>query len=143
MPERPDAHAPPPGQIAGEGDGCFVAPTPSPAPTKDLASNRPTENAPCPHEDFVANVDVNRLTKDEDGPVTAFSASIRVECLACHERFRFLGPMEVGDVANRPTVSLDHCELRAPIVPVSAPEDFGLDRHGFTMRADFDPTRSN
>lgn len=93
----------------------------------------------CRHDDFSAWVEVSPLTKEEgDTEAIAYACSITVRCGKCDEPFRFIGPMEVGDVADRPTVSLDRCELRLPIAPASAPEGFGLDRHGFTVNVQHD-----
>lgn len=98
----------------------------------------------CRHDDFAAWVEFNPLTREDGETVAfAFTCSITVRCSLCDERFRFIGPMDVGDVADRPTVSFDRCELRLPIAPVSAPEGFGLDRHGFTVKGSIDPERTN
>ena len=65
----------------------------------------------CEHPDFIANVAVNRF------PETGrFSADVKVECSACHEPFRFLG-VPGGLSWEVPRVSIDGCELRAPIEP--------------------------
>lgn len=42
----------------------------------------------CPHQDFSASVEVNRLSKDEGGPIDAYSADIRVWCTDCNEPFQ-------------------------------------------------------
>lgn len=79
---------------------------------------------PCPHENFVAVVKVNRLTAD-NGPVEGYTADIRVNCADCGEPFRWIGP-RAGLSANRPTMSVDETELRAPLRPASTDPDFGL-----------------
>lgn len=92
---------------------------------------------PCPHEDFAAEVDVNRLLDgQEDGSAPrAYSASIRVCCAQCGEPFRWIG-VPAGLRPDRPMVSVDETELRAPLRPASSDPDFGLGIPGFavTMR---------
>lgn len=87
---------------------------------------------PCPHEDFDVFAEVGRITDGEGGPVTAYSASLRVSCQQCGEPFRWVG-MQAGLRADRPMVSVDETELRAPIRPASADPDFGLGIPGFAV----------
>jgi hypothetical protein len=97
---------------------------------------RPTTADPdraCPHENFAANVDVNRLTASDDDPtVIGFSADIRVECADCGERMRWSG-VQAGLKPDRPMCSVDEFELRAPLRPASADRDFGLGIPGFAV----------
>lgn len=86
----------------------------------------------CPHMDFDAVVTVNRLTKTDDGPVNAFNAEITIRCAHCNEPFRFIG-CPAGLQPNRPCVSVDETELRAPIRPASSDPDFGLGIPGFAV----------
>lgn len=88
---------------------------------------------PCPHEDFEADVDVNRLMTGDDGPVTGYSAEIRVRCGGCGEQFRWIG-VAAGLRPDRPMVSVDESVLRAPLRPASADPDFGLGIPGFAVR---------
>jgi len=88
---------------------------------------------PCPHEDFQSFVEVNRITKDEGGPVLAFSLVVRVDCAQCGEKFRFTG-LQAGLRPDRPTVSPGEDELRVPIRPASADPDFGMGIPGFSVR---------
>ncbi|MDQ0376602.1 hypothetical protein [Amycolatopsis thermophila] len=88
---------------------------------------------PCEHEVFQAEVAVNRLTKHEGGPVVGFRADVRVRCAQCGERFRWSG-VPAGLLPDRPAVSVDGTELRAPLRPASADPDFGLGLPGFTVR---------
>lgn len=88
---------------------------------------------PCPHEDFDAVVEVNRLTSEPGGPVTAYSADIRIRCAQCGEPFRWIG-VQAGMRPDRPMVSVDETELHAPIRPASADPDFGLGIPGFAVR---------
>lgn len=78
----------------------------------------------CPHEEFQALVEVARLTKVEGGPVTGFSADVRVFCADCSEPFVWVG-VPFGLSPRAPAVSLDGRELRAPLRPASAPPGFG------------------
>jgi hypothetical protein len=87
---------------------------------------------PCPHEDFAAQVEVNRLTAGEGGPVTGYSADITIRCIGCGEPFRWTG-CPAGLSPARPMVSPDEETLRAPIRPASADPDFGLGLPGFAI----------
>src|SRR3546814_11603457 len=47
---------------------------------------------PCPHEDFDAFVEVNRVTaSDTDPTVVGYHADIKVNCRDCGEPFRWTG----------------------------------------------------
>ena len=88
---------------------------------------------PCPHENFDAYVDVNRLTRSDDDPTpVAFIADIKVSCADCGEPFRWTG-VPAGMSHAQPMVSVDETELRAPIRPASADPDFGLGLPGFAV----------
>lgn len=87
---------------------------------------------PCPHEDFDASVEVSRLTGEDGGPVTAYSAGIRIRCAQCGEPFRWIG-VQAGLKPDRPMVSVDETELRAPARPASSDPDFGLGIPGFAV----------
>ena len=65
----------------------------------------------CLHEQFAANVAVNRL---ED--VGLFSADITIRCAQCGEDFGFVG-LEAGYSPTEPRVSIDGLTLIAPIEP--------------------------
>lgn len=99
--------------------------------------------ADCEHEDFTAHVDVVRLTKVDGGEMDSMTLTVRVECVGCGQRLRFIPPFDVGDLAREATVSVDRCELRVPVAPENEPDGWGLDRPGFRMRGDFDPGRNN
>lgn len=93
----------------------------------------------CPHEHFTATVEVNRLCKTDGGPIEAYSADIRVQCAQCGEPFRWIGA-PAGLQPDRPCVSVDETELRAPLRPASADPDFGLGIPGFAVQlVDRDP----
>lgn len=69
---------------------------------------------PCQHMTFTAEVNVNRLSEVEGGPVTGFSADIRIQCSDCQRPFSFRG-VPLGLYHDKPSVSVDGLELRAPI----------------------------
>lgn len=94
---------------------------------RDLAAD---PDRACPHEDFTALVEVNRLTDGEDGPVTGYMADLTIACANCAETFRFVG-VPAGVMSARPAVSLDEATLHLPIRPSSADPDFGLGIPGY------------
>lgn len=63
----------------------------------------------CTHEEFDAQVDVNRLQ-----PSGRFCADIRIQCRQCKEPFRFLG-LPAGLDLNGASVSVDGTEARLAI----------------------------
>lgn len=90
----------------------------------------------CKHENFAANVQVNRLQRKEgidDG--MRFNADIRIKCADCDLSFRFIG-LPAGVDLNGAAVSIDGTEARLAIAPkgeVGTPlED--TDCVGFTVR---------
>jgi hypothetical protein len=93
---------------------------------------------PCLHPDFMATVEVGRILPDGADesdmtiPAIKFVALVRVHCVACDEPFRWIG-LEAGDMPNRPMVSVDDLELRAPLRPASSDPDFGLGGIGFSV----------
>lgn len=87
----------------------------------------------CPHEDFDAFVEVNRLTANDDDPtVVGYSADIRVSCHACGEPFRWTG-LRAGLSPGRPMCSVDETVMSAPLRPASADPDFGLGLPGYAV----------
>ena len=68
--------------------------------------------ADCPHQDFDAVVEVARLI--DSGK---FLAHVRLTCAACGERMRFVGVERAGVSFHQPAVSVDECELLAPVEP--------------------------
>jgi hypothetical protein len=88
---------------------------------------------PCPHSNFGAVVEVNRVTAtDTDPTVVAFNANITVHCTDCAEPFRWTG-LQAGLNPRRPMVSVDETELRAPLRPASSDPDFGMGLPGFAI----------
>lgn len=71
--------------------------------------------ADCPHEDFHAAVDVNRL-EDTGG----FIVDVRIYCRQCQLPFSFVG-FPAGLSFGRPMVSVDATELHLPIEPGPQP----------------------
>lgn len=86
----------------------------------------------CEHPDFAAHVEVNRLTSTEGGPVTGYTADIKVNCIECGEPFRWTG-LQAGASPRRPMCSVDETELRAPLRPASSDPDFGIGLPGFAI----------
>jgi hypothetical protein len=89
---------------------------------------------PCPHQNFLATVEVNRIVETEDNasPI-AYCADIRVECTNCQEKFRWTG-VPAGLNYAHPTCSVDETVLRAPLRPASADPDFGMGLPSFAIR---------
>ena len=89
---------------------------------------------PCPHENFSADVDINRIYggNEPGAPITAFMADIRVRCADCDEPFRWSGA-QAGVSHQRPMCSVDETELRVPLRPASADPDFGMGLPGFAV----------
>lgn len=79
----------------------------------------------CKHERFAASVDVSRLSETESGPITGYTADVRIKCAECGLRFRFVG-IECGNSLFAPKVSVDATELRAPIEPAYVQEILGV-----------------
>lgn len=88
----------------------------------------------CPHEDFTASVDVNRVGTGEtaDGTPRAYMADITVACAHCGEPFRWVG-VRAGLSFGRPMCSVDEKTLMAPMRPASADPDFGMGIPGFAI----------
>lgn len=78
----------------------------------------------CEHMNFLSKARIGRLTEHEGGPVTGYTAEIRIECSDCGLPFRFLG-MAAGSHYAEPRVSADALELRAPLEPAHVTEICG------------------
>lgn len=89
----------------------------------------------CPHENFGANVAINRLTSSDepDAEVTGYVADVTAWCEDCAEPFRWIGA-PAGLMPDRPTCSVNETELHAPLRPASSDPDFGLGIPGFAVR---------
>ncbi len=68
----------------------------------------------CEHEEFDANVAVQRL--GDDGVVHSFIAEVSIRCARCGEPFHFVGP-PAGISFKHPTVNVGATTLHAPIAP--------------------------
>lgn len=79
----------------------------------------------CQHKQFCASVEVGRLSKNENGPITGYTADVRIKCAECGLPFRFIG-IECGSSPFAPKVSVDATELRAPIEPAYVQEILGV-----------------
>jgi hypothetical protein len=77
----------------------------------------------CAHFNFHTSARIGRLTKKEGGPVTGYSADIRIKCSDCGHPFTWIG-VPLGSSPSQPMASVDCEELRAPIQP----SDFALQR---------------
>lgn len=72
----------------------------------------------CEHPEFASRVAIGRLMDVEGGPVTHYTAEIRVACATCKMPFEWVGPpLGILD-PNAPVVSIDRQELRIPIEPL-------------------------
>lgn len=129
------------GSVGGHAPSCPLAPDATEARNEHFRAAVAIPADPdraCLHPDFAVFADVGRIVAEgqpetDETPAIAFRASIRVECAACGERFRWIG-VEAGDMPSRPMVSVDEFELRAPIRPASSDPDFGLGMPGFAVR---------
>lgn len=83
----------------------------------------------CRHENFVANVTVNRLGP-EDGPMD-FNADVRIKCSGCNLDFKFLG-LERGLNFDGAAMSYDQTEAHLAISPDGQPT-MGGDPRGFRI----------
>jgi len=98
-----------------------------------VAADHVDPDRACPHENFDAYVEVNRVTASDDDPtVVAYHGDIKVNCHDCGEPFRWTG-VQAGMSQARPMCSVDETELRAPLRPASADPDFGLGLPGFSV----------
>lgn len=70
----------------------------------------------CDHPNFSAQVDVNRLSQKDGGPITSYVSEIRVECAECGQPFKFICP-DVGMMTDRPCISPNGQELRVYVEP--------------------------
>lgn len=115
-------------------------PTPAEWEPLELAVQVLLAREVCPHADqnvFAAvgrHVASDPTEQDPMPPTTGFSADIRVWCADCGEPFVWVGPMQLGVNPGQPTVDVEGTTLCAPLRPLSAPEDFGLQRPGFGVR---------
>lgn len=91
---------------------------------------------PCPHQRTEVVAQVVHLT-DAGGRVEGYSVELRLGCVDCGDRFRWLG-LPVGVSPLVPTSDLEGFVMRAPVVPESVPDGFGqgLPGVGLIVRPD-------
>jgi hypothetical protein len=90
----------------------------------------------CPHENFSAQVDVNRLTNEKHPEALRFCAEVRIVCMDCGIPMRFIG-LPTGLDLNGAAVNADATEGRFAIAPkgeVVCQLDDDACPTGFTMR---------
>lgn len=87
----------------------------------------------CMHLNFRANVEVNRVLKNEDDTMPwYYTADIRVNCADCGLPFEFVGDFDCGLMPDRATVDPSAQELRVPLRPKGLALLPGIP--GFTVR---------
>ncbi|BFP50079.1 hypothetical protein KCMC57_64470 (plasmid) [Kitasatospora sp. CMC57] len=108
--------------------------------TNPLEPTVQNPDLPCPHQDFEASVEVNRLTANDNDPtVIGYSADIKVRCANCQEQFRWTG-LQAGLSQAHPMCSIDESVLCAPLRPASADPDFGIGLPGYAINYRESPT---
>ncbi len=70
----------------------------------------------CEHNNFSAEVDVNRLEKGNGGPIHRYQADIRIKCTECGVPMRFIG-LPAGTDLNGACTSINAEEGRFAIAP--------------------------
>ncbi len=90
------------------------------------------QDRPCEHPDFLATVEVVRLKKTDEGPVTGYIAEVQVRCAVCDEPFRWI-VTDHGMSLREPLASVDEITLNAPLRPASSDDDFGMGLPGFRV----------
>ena len=86
----------------------------------------------CEHPEFVADVDVNRLSHEDGGPITHYDADIRIRCKECGMDFEFVGAA-YGMSPYHPAMSIDAKELHVPIVPEGGEVPRNLPGYGISF----------
>lgn len=69
----------------------------------------------CEHQNFTAIVNVNRINREDGGPVVAYSTDITVACRDCGQPFEWFG-LPNGFSYYQPTISLDAKTIHIPLV---------------------------
>lgn len=72
----------------------------------------------CQHEQFEADVAVGRISEVEGGPITHYTADVKIKCIECGLPFEFIG-MPAGMNRKFPTTNVDFTEAHLPIRPYS------------------------
>lgn len=87
----------------------------------------------CEHAEFESTVTVNRLQDSPDAPISAYYADVIIRCAQCDEPFLFRGA-GIGLRPDRPMTNVEQTEIRLPIVPKSAPRNFGMRLPGYGIK---------
>lgn len=74
----------------------------------------------CEHQAFRVQANIGRISKEEGGPITHYTADVTIHCAECGEPFEFLG-LPIGSSAYGAATSLGGLELRAAIKPQNGP----------------------
>lgn len=86
----------------------------------------------CGHYNFGVEAQCSRVLNQDKTEVIGYAADIKVLCMDCGEPFEWRSPTG-GLSPDRPTISLDGRELRAPMRPASSPESFGETVPGYNI----------
>lgn len=70
----------------------------------------------CQHQNFTANVKVNRLEDEKTKAVNQYLADVTIQCTQCRVHFQFLG-LKPGLNLQGAAVSIDGLEARLAICP--------------------------
>ena len=71
----------------------------------------------CTHPSFGSEVEVDRISRVEQGSVSWFLARVRIACTLCHEPFAFLG-LPTGLDLNGAAASIDGSRAALAIAPL-------------------------
>lgn len=77
-----------------------------------------TDKAKCKHVNFIADVEVNRLTNKDGEEVLNISACIKIHCSDCGVKLKFRG-LPMGLDLNGAAVSADGTEARLAVFPAN------------------------
>lgn len=87
----------------------------------------------CTHEDFAAQVDVNRITGNvEGGALSNIYVEVRVVCLHCGVPLVFHG-LPLGINPKHPTMDITAKVVTLPARPANEVEGWGQDGPGFAV----------
>jgi len=71
----------------------------------------------CEHKEFHCMAAFNRLTSEENGPVTGYHVDIKVSCADCEEPFHFVSVPFGMSLVGGAMVSVDGLVLNCKIAP--------------------------
>lgn len=94
----------------------------------------------CPHENFAANVEVNRLSKGEGGAIESYSCDVTVKCHDCGMPFRFCID-DVGLQHGKVMVAPNGQELRVYVEPSDGSLQGKAKPPGFRIQATAPPPK--